>query len=230
MKRVASYIYWMVSWSYSSVIISWFILHQWVGDSIWWLALVNAFTPWLFAPLVGLIPLALIARRRLFYLPLLAPTLFFLLLYGSLFVPVGLRIPAAHASSTPTQRITVLSFNVWAGSRTDEVAEIIKANGLPDLVAIQELTPFLRDKIIESIGKEYPYRTLDPHTRYRGMGIFSRYPLTVLDTGSLATALSTLQKVEVQAGAHRFTFYNVHPHSSNILVYQRYAVPVAAQV
>ena len=57
-------------WLYGLIIVSWLTLHTLYGDELWWLALVNALTPLLFAPLIPLLGLALAWQRPLFLAPL----------------------------------------------------------------------------------------------------------------------------------------------------------------
>ena len=144
---------WMgVIWFYSGCIIGWFSLHLLYGDRIWWIGLLNAIAAWLFTPLFILLPLTLRTRNVRWYGPLLAPLLLFLVLYGPLFAPT---YSPAHAADDAT--LTLLSFNIWAGSRTEKTAQVIADNEWPDIVALQELTPQMADVLIEMAGHHYPY-------------------------------------------------------------------------
>ncbi len=207
---------WMgVLWCYSGFISGWYILHLLYGDRIWWLGLLNAMAPWLFAPLLLLLPLTLRTWNARFYGPLLAPALLFLLLYGPLFAPVH---SPAQASSATT--LTVLSFNIWAGSRTEKTAQVIADNGWPDIVALQELTPQMADVLIEMAGHHYPYHHFDITPYHYGLGVFSRFPLTVLDSSQFADSALRLQVVKVHAGDtddQSFTLYNLHLSFGEVL-------------
>jgi vancomycin resistance protein VanJ len=207
-------------WSYCGFVVGWYILHLLYGDSIWWLGLLNAIAPWLFAPLLLLLPVTLvtIGTRHyvpLLYGPLLAPIILFLALYGSLFAPVR---TTARAASDPS--LTVLSFNIWAGSRSEATIEVIAANGWPDIVAIQELTPPMAELILEKVGSHYPYHLLDITPYHYGLGIFSRFPLTMLDSSAFADSALRVQIATVyptQAMQQPFTFYNLHLSFGDVL-------------
>jgi len=209
-----------VIWSYSGFVVGWYILHLLYGDRIWWLGLLNAIAPWLFAPLLLLLPLALLtisARRYtpLLYGPLLAPIILFLALYGPFFAPVR---TTAHAANDPS--LTVLSFNIWAGSRAQATIDVIAANGWPDIVALQELTPPMAELILAKVGDHYPYHLLDITPYHYGLGIFSRFPLTMVDSSAFADSALRVQIATVYptpATQQPFTFYNLHLSFGDVL-------------
>lgn len=225
MRSFARHILLTATWLYSGLLLAWFGLHWLYADQLWWLALLNAFVPWFFLPLVILIPLQLLLRNTPAAFALLAALLLFLLLYGQLFVPTRLRTPALH---TPVLR--VMSFNIWGGSHTQETAQVIADNQFPDLVALQELPPDMADLLVQQFSTLYPYRLLKAGYGNHGMGILSRYPLTVLDSTALTDPAWAVQVVQVAAPGHLFTFYNVHPHGTNILLYWQEGVSVRANV
>jgi len=209
-----------IIWSYSGFIVGWYSLHLLLGDRIWWLGLLNAIAPWLFAPLLCLLPLALLTINThhynpLYDAPLLLPTILLLALYGSIFVPLR---TSAHAASNPA--LTVLSFNIWAGSRSEATIDVIAANDWPDIVAIQELTPPMAELILEKLGSRYPYHLLDITPYHYGLGIFSRLPLTMLDSSAFADSALRVQIAQVHnddATQHSFTFYNLHLSFGDVL-------------
>jgi len=202
------------NWLYSSLLLTWFVLHWVCADRVWWLALLNAFVPWLFLPLLLLLPLQLGVQDVIAAFGLLPPLLLFLCLYGQLFMPPWLR---TSAPSGPTLR--VMSFNIWGGSHTRETAQVIADNGLPDLVALQELAPDMADLLVKLFPTVYPYQWLEAGFGNHGMGILSRYPLNVLNANALTDPTWAVQVVQVNAPGQPFTFYNVHPHGTNILLY-----------
>jgi vancomycin resistance protein VanJ len=203
-------------WLYSSLLLVWFVLHWLYGDSIWWLALTNAFAPWLFVPLPIFIPLAFLDRHPRSWLPLLAPVLLFLLLYGGLFIPSSARAQAADDGA-----LRVMSFNLYNYSVHEKTAQVIIDNDWPDIVALQELTPYMANVIIKLVGDRYPYRVLDTRSDHRGMGVLSRFPLQAIKPTHLFDLASEIQIVNVHTDKTHFTFYNVHPHSTNVLTFRR---------
>lgn len=211
-----------LSWIYAAIILLWFLLHGWFGDTLWWLALLNAFVPFLFLPLVILVPICLAYRDWRYWRGVLVPFVIFLFLYGELFLP-----------NTPVRvgdPMTVMTFNVWGGSQSSETARVIVENGVPDIVALQEITPPMTNVLLEEIGDMYPYRLLEAEGTYRGMAVLSRFPLSQIDTSHLAHPWWEVQAMRVEAAAGPFTLYNVHPHATNILVYIEEGKDAAAEV
>jgi len=203
-------------WLYSSLLLGWFVLHWLYGDSIWWLALINAFVPWLFVLLPIFLSLAFLDRHLRSWLPLLAPVLLFLVLYGGLFIPSVARAQAAN-----DETLRVMSFNLYNYSVHERTAQVIIDNDWPDIVALQELTPYMANVIIKLVGDRYPYRVLDARSDHRGMGVLSRFPLQAIKPTQLFDLASEIQIVNVHTDKTHFTFYNVHPHSTNVLTFRR---------
>src|SRR3954467_14928327 len=76
-----------------------FTILRWIfEDSVWWLALLGNFTPFYFAALIGLLPLAVITRARRSVLLLLPSALIGLLVYGQLYLP---KVKPSASKSTP---------------------------------------------------------------------------------------------------------------------------------
>ncbi|MBN1579427.1 MAG: endonuclease/exonuclease/phosphatase family protein, partial [Anaerolineae bacterium] len=214
-----------VAFLYAGLIASWFILHAIFGDSVWWLALLNAFAPILFLPLVAFAPACLICRQRAFRAILSVPLLIFVTLYGQLFLPVR---PAAFASGEAP--LTIMTFNIWGNSRTVDTARVIADHGLPDIVAIQELSPQMSEILMQEIGEAYPYHVLNLDEEHRGMGVFSHYPLAALDASHLSHPDWQIQAVRVETGNGPITLYNVHPVATNVMLYYERGESIAERV
>jgi endonuclease/exonuclease/phosphatase (EEP) superfamily protein YafD len=190
---------------YAGAIVAWCVLHSWRGDGAWWLAVLNTFAPFFFLPLLLLLPLCLLVRRRSLWLSAALPALIFVWLYGGLFLPA--RPAALAADEAP---LTVMTFNVWAASRSPRTAQALVDGGLPDIVALQELSPDMARVLVEELGHVYPYHAADPRTLGNGLGVFSRYPLRELDASHLTSTWWRVQIVQVQVGARAVVVYNVH--------------------
>jgi endonuclease/exonuclease/phosphatase (EEP) superfamily protein YafD len=82
-----------------------------------------------------------------------------------------------------TTRLTVMSWNLEVGSKApaEALEGILRPPGktMPDVVALQELTPGVAAALEASadIDAAYPYRMLEPRDDVRGMGILSTIPL-----------------------------------------------------
>ena len=225
MKRVMKHVCTALAFLYAGLIVVWFVLHRCFGDTRWWLALLNSFVPYLFLPLVVLLPACLMCRRRAFWASVALPSLIFVALYGPLFLPARPVVFAADEAP-----LTVMSFNIWGGSRAPETARVILDRGVPDIVAIQELTPQMAEALLKEVGDAYPYRILDPGEGYRGMGVFSRYPLTGLSASHLSDPGWRIQVMRVETASGPLDLYNVHPLATNIMVTLQEGDSVAEQV
>jgi len=203
-----------IVWLYAASVVLWFLLHAWLGDTVWWLALLNAFAPFLFVPLVLILPIALISRRRALWMGVVPPLAILLFLYAPLFLPAG-----PGASTGEGKPITIMSFNVWGYSRSRETAHAILDGGPPDIVVLQELAPEMAEVLLEEMGDIYPYHVVSIGARAYGEGVFSRYPLTELDSASLADPHWKVQILRVEVDGRTFILYNVHLQGSQVMAY-----------
>lgn len=213
-----------LAWLYAITVSFWFGLNMWLDDSVWWLALLSAFAPFFFLPLALLLLTGLFYRRRAFWLSGLAPALIFVLLYGCLFLPQQPPPP------TISQPFTIMTFNVWGYSRSARTARVILADGMPDVVALQELTPAMAQVMVEQLGRIYPYRVLDVDNPNRTLGVLSRHPLTELDATHLNGPGAQVQILEIQIGDRKFTLYNCRLPSPNILAYWEQDLSLSGKV
>ena len=84
--------------------------------------------------------------------------------------------------------------------------------------------------LIEEIGDVYPYHVLSIGARAYGLGVFSRYPLTQLDTSHLSDPNWRVQALRVEADDRHFILYNVHLQVSNVLGYLETGASAAKEV
>lgn len=210
-------------WLYSALAPVLWLLHQWVGDRLWWLALLSSFTPHFFWPLLMLWPLALWQGRRSDRLLLLLPTMLFFYLYGALFLPN--HPPAYQAEQRP---LHLMTFNMWTGTYKADTARIIVDEGLPDLVALQEVSYRMQRTIEKGVGNYFPYQSFDYSGR-GGLAVLSRYPLQPLSSDLLIDLFCSQYRVTVDA-THRFRLYNCHPYSTHVAYPSGSWAPLASQV
>lgn len=214
-----------VGWLYGLVIVGWLTLYTLYGDELWWLALVNALAPLLFLPLLPLLGFALAWQRPLFLAPLTPIVAIFVFLYGGQF-PL-LRVVDGWLDQP---QVTVMSFNVWGGSRAPETAYVLVDNGLPDIVALQELTPRMVSVLDEVVGDEYPFRALAVDEDVLGVGLFSRFPLIELDASPLFDLGWKVQIAEVEVPEQPLVVYNLHASTTNVLRYWQDGLSMANEV
>lgn len=201
----------LMLWLYTMLLSTWWGIQWLIGDTLWWVALIRSFTPLLFLPLLFFWPIGLWVRRPTYWLGILLPTTLFLALYGCLFLP---RSTPPYAATSSTLRI--MTFNLWGGSYREKTARVILENDLPDLVALQEVTPLMQRLLRRTISQYYPYIFFDSTIGGRGLGLLSRYPVERLPSDLLIDLSCRQYRVTVDVH-HRFRLYNCHPYSTNIL-------------
>jgi endonuclease/exonuclease/phosphatase (EEP) superfamily protein YafD len=166
---------WLVSTgaiAYALTIVIWQSLRLVAGDRWWWLASANVLSLYLFLPLLVLLPLAWLARRRVAVVATVAAAAVPMLLYGGLFLP---SFAPAGAGNAVAYR--VMSLNALYASNDGSAIERLVRDNVPDLVCLQELNPRLAADLVARLGSEYPYYALLPEDDPTGLGLFSRYPL-----------------------------------------------------
>ena len=215
----------LASWFYAAGVALWFVLHVWLGDSAWWLALISIFAPFLFVPLTLVLPIGLVYRKSVFWASVLPPLAIFLLLYGQLFLP-----NSPPRSATTAAPLTVMSFNIWGYSRSENTAHAILQDKAPDIVALQELAPEMVEILVKEVGDTYPYHAISIGIHGYGMGVFSRYPLMELDSSCPADSNWQVQILRVVRDDQSFVLYNVHLQVSNVIAYFEEGISVADRV
>lgn len=134
------------------------------------LVLLGFLGPFLYAPLVLLLPLAFLGRARVAMAATLAVLALFLVNYLPFFLP---RLAAAPATVAPP--ITVMTFNLGASrSSAGQLAQAIESTGA-GIVAVQELVPETSAGLREELHELYPHQILD--TNVAASGLLSRYPI-----------------------------------------------------
>lgn len=209
---------------YSGPVVAWLLLRTWRGEAWPSVGLMNAVGIWWFAPLLVLLPVALLVRAReasVIGVLLLLPALF---LFGPDFLP---NLTPSTSETAP--RLRVLSFNALvANSAYDEVAALVQTHQ-PDVIAIQELSPQMAQELNARIGSGYPYQLLYPWTDPRGIGLWSRYPLTEGPERSLRFWERWVHSAIVDVNGQPIHLFNVHLWPIGTLDQERFAAGLAAQ-
>ena len=211
-------------WFYLTLLGVWWLLHLIYGDQIWWLALLNSFLPFFFAPLLFFLPLELFVRQPRYQWGLLLPALLFVVNYGQLFLP---NFPPSYRTDPPP--FSVMTFNIWSGSHLLPTGEVIAHNGYPAIVALQEMTGAGERLVRRAVGDHYPYMFFDRTADGRGLATLSQYPLTPVRGDLLIDLNCRVFRVTVDP-AHNFMLYNCRPRSSNLANFFNDGQPLPAQV
>jgi endonuclease/exonuclease/phosphatase family metal-dependent hydrolase len=134
------------------------------------LALAQVFAPWLFLPLLALLPQAALLRDRALIALLTASALVFAVHLGPGFVPAGRSAP--DPAAVP---ITVASWNVLFRNRADRVARGVRDLDV-DVVGLVELTPAQAAALDAdpAVRARFGSRVLLPEY---GRGLLSRRPV-----------------------------------------------------
>lgn len=180
----------------------WFGLWLWLGDSFWWLTMLNRVVPFLFLPAVLLFLVGLWRRS----LPQIGWALLPLVLFIALYRPY-LRPTQSGPGETAVVRI--MTFNVlFSNAKYERVAKLIQAYE-PDLVALQEVQPRMMRQLQKQLQAEYPYSVMAPRLPYGTTALFSRTPLLeqeILDLGDDRPATIVTTEIE----GERITFASAH--------------------
>jgi vancomycin resistance protein VanJ len=159
-----------VCWAYAAALLAFFALRATLQPWPPPLALVNTFAPFLFLPLLLVVPLALWTRSRWALIPAAAVLLLFAGRYGPLFVP---RLGPQHCAANPGLR--VMTFNLgWNLARGEDLVAVIEREA-PDILAVQELTAVVAAHFQRELADAYPYSILRPGAETTGL--LSRYPI-----------------------------------------------------
>lgn len=191
-----------VSGVYVTGMVAYLILRLVLGGELWWLALLNAFAVYTFAPLLILLPLMLLARvwRMVIRLGLL--TLLAIVWFGPFFQP-----KAAVNTDNPT--ITIATFNMEVGrggftERVDDFEVWLDENNV-DVVVFQETADSILDEGFPNLADTYTFvkQSEEQHEALR-RSLLTRYPITESENGD------AYQRVVLDVDGQQIALYNVH--------------------
>lgn len=200
---------------HAALILAYFAL-RWLGRGGFWpVDALGYILPWLFLPLVALLPAVLWRRSRLLLAVAAVPAALFLLTYGALYLP---RWPARAAGPA----FTVLTYNVlYLNADVEGVAGQIEAHA-PDLFALRELQPPLARALESRFAGQYPYRRFEP-----GCGFFSRYPILEYEAFQLVVGEGGwAQRLVLDVEGRPLNVLSVHPHSPPLVGFHPFGLPL----
>lgn len=174
-----------------------------IPDTLSVMALFATIAPVLLIGAVILLPIVLIVGQpRRSALALLPAVGFFVMSYGSQFIPS--RLIAAEGEDS----LRVMTYNLlFRESDYQEAVAVIRAADV-DMVAIQELAPAGAQILRDSLSDEYPYMALNDNSNgYIGVGFLSRYP--IVESLYLKDSFGN-QRIEVDVDGTPVVFYNMH--------------------
>lgn len=176
---------------------------RWLGAwRLWFVEALGYILPWLFVPVLLLMPLLLLLRRRALLAILALPAAVFLLLYGGLYLPR----PQVAAAGQP---FTVLTYNILGLNRDVEaMAVAIRAHDA-DVVALHEVNASMGKALEARLLSRYPYRH-----REGGIGLYSRFPIEEYRAFRLGEGQGLwAQQCVLLVDGRRVALLNVHPRA-----------------
>lgn len=165
--------------------VAWYLAYLELGDSRWWMFVLNSGAAYLFLPAPVVLVAGLLTRRWSLLIAALVPLLVAVTLFGPLLVPRALK-----AADVPdaAPRLSVMTFNVHAHNDEFDAAQAAILSSGADVVALQELSTELSERLRAGVAGTYPYFEYAPSPGGSGLGVLSRYPLAQLSRDSGWTA------------------------------------------
>lgn len=189
------------------------VLHLSIGERLPLMRLLNTFLHLSWLPALVLLPVCLLLGWRWLSLLMLPMVLAFGFNYGMRYLPRQIT-PPPNAT-----QISLLSYNFRIGNpNIDDTLNVIReANA--DIVAIQELSDPLVERLEAEFAELYPYHQFHVveivpgrNPTVRGQGILSRYPIKDSEFWFydwLPQALGH-QRAEISVNGKTMVLYNVH--------------------
>jgi vancomycin resistance protein VanJ len=176
------------------------------GDTLWWLAFLGNFTPFYFAALLVLFPLALIVRAKRSPLLMLPLVVLGILWFGRLYLPKA----QAQAGDAPTLR--VISFNVWGDNPNMTDVEDWLREMDADVVLTQEAPPAWAGETVNAMLAVYPHQAnMSVDTRYWGNNTWSRLPILSVENFDLeGDGTPSQSRVVIEVDGQQVAVYNIH--------------------
>jgi endonuclease/exonuclease/phosphatase (EEP) superfamily protein YafD len=187
----------LLVWYASGIIF--YLIARFIIKADWrWLLLLHNTLPYLFAPMLIALGIALLMRsQRLIGVYLL------LSLINTLWI-VPILLPALNPPIAKDSQLRLVSFNVFPeNSELDRAVEWLLSQDA-DVIFLQEIPE--DTNAFSPLADAYPYSaSQDIQT---GSAVFSRYPITSEETINLAD--TPQQRLVLQVNEHEITIYNLH--------------------
>jgi vancomycin resistance protein VanJ len=200
---------------HAGLIVAYFALRWSGGGNLWFVDGLGYVLPWLFAPLVVLLPGVLLRRSRPLWIFAAIPTVLFLLTYGHLYLP---RPPARAAGPT----FTAVTYNVlYRNEDTDQVAAAIEAHN-PDFFSLRELAPPMAQALESRFADQYPHYRTEPDC-----GFWSHYPILAYEAFRLSGGEGAwAQQVVLDIDGRQVTVLSAHPRSPPLRGFHPFGLPL----
>ena len=218
-----------LGWVYFTILFGWLLLYLIFGSGGGYLALLNNLVVYLFFPLPLIGMIALITQRRDLIVGTVLGVIAFLWFWGPLFMlDIG---TLTREKKRPD--LIVMTYNVLGMHEDVNPAIAVIRAEEADVVFLQEVNLTMAVALQNQLADEYPYQILDPQEGVHGMGILSRYPLTVTDMELPPGWVGAPQVLKMDRGGQQVILLNFHSHPyafgtrENYLAYQEQRIKQA---
>jgi vancomycin resistance protein VanJ len=205
--------------AYVAGVLGFFALRALLAHQPWPLMLLNNFVPFLFAPLLLTLPLALLSQSKVTTIALLVVLLLFAALYGPFFLP---RSRPAVASANGT--LTVMTFNLQFDHPHPEQIVAAIENENAEVVAVQELVPANAELLRQRLSARYPYLILEPEVS--DSGLLSRYPILHSEWFRMGTSSRMALHAILDVDGHPVHVLAIHPPPPQLFWHKSRWLPV----
>jgi endonuclease/exonuclease/phosphatase (EEP) superfamily protein YafD len=170
-KSVTCRVWIAASWVYLVILFTWLGFNILTGDRFIVIALVGFLAVYLFAPLILVLPAAVVCRNRWLGAGFLVGTLAFIWIWGAQFIPNTPQDPGDQPA------LRVMTYNVLAWhNHFEQILDTIQTEEA-DIVFLQELNTDLAKILEQDLVRTYPYQEFDPADNPTGIGMISKYPI-----------------------------------------------------
>ncbi len=177
-------------------------------------AMINNFAPWLFVPLIILIPMVIWQGSRLSRIAVTGTVVLFLLLYGRNFITPVIQPPCDSQES-----LRLMTFNLgWHRGDPDALKDIIVEQD-PDILVLEELTQATQTMFETDLAAMFPYQILnDP-------GLVSKYPIEEITQDKLESENRGFLRAVIDWNSNDIVVYAIHPFPPGLMWFRGTNIP-----
>ena len=185
---------------YVLLLVGYLLLRLIVRDQWAWLAFLHTFTVWYFAPLMVLLPLALLLRDRATFLRLLPFAVISLLWYGPYW------LPKAASAIEDAATVRVATFNILPLERALDVEIDWLRGSEADIILMQEVTPSASETLRAALNDLYPHN--DAALQGTTQLTLSRFPIQQAEEVNIGDWW--IRRLVLDMRGREVALYNVH--------------------
>lgn len=85
--------------------------------------------------------------------------------------------PTVNTNTLAGKSLKLMTYNIFFKNSAPSSIVYLIEQEKPDIIALQELTPNLQQKLNQRLQQQYPYQAVIPLIGTHGLGIYAKYPL-----------------------------------------------------